>query len=295
MAILESDDPSRWNPRSSGGGVPHGRSAGLARQSECGRAARAGCGRALYLVFSLFGEMEDGTFGVPFWVPPEVEPDSVADPPASLGVPGWPRFQMQPMERAATAVSFTERTGTRAGLEYRRGEIFLGAALLSIEADSLQPIGLPTDRGGPPTLGGSQSGFELAAALPLNRVLSGLSLRGSTQFWSQTEPWRYLPERSYEARLSLHNVYFESGNLELWTDVGAIGREPMTVPSAVEGGLETVPLYQSWFARLQVRISSVRIFVLWDNLTVRQRNQDYPGRILPQTRAMYGIRWTMWN
>ena len=42
-------------------------------------------------------------------------------------------------------------------------------------------------------------------------------------------------------------------------------------------------------------IVSVRIFVSVENLAVRDVNQDFPGRILPRTRAMYGVRWTLWN
>ncbi len=105
--------------------------------------------------------------------------------------------------------------------------------------------------------------------------------------------WPYVPERIYEGRLAFQNIFFESGNLEIWFDVGVRGRDPMQVPSAT--GLEPVPFLQSWFGRLQIRVASVRLFLLWDNFTLRQRNQDYPGRILPPTRAMYGVRWTLWN
>ncbi len=56
-----------------------------------------------------------------------------------------------------------------------------------------------------------------------------------------------------------------------------------------------VPFYQSWFVRLQLRIVTVRAFIMWENFTIRQRNQDFPGRILPSTRSFYGVRWTLWN
>ena len=232
--------------------------------------------------FSLFGEVENGSLGIPFWVPPEMAEDSLGGSEASEEPP--------PAE-----VLFSQRTGIRAGFEYRRGEVFIGAALLSIDSDSLHPVGLPTDRGGLPTAGGSRSGFELATDLPLSRLMNGLSVSGSTQFWDQNETWRYLPERIYEARLSFHDVFFDSENLELWVDVGVTGRDPMQVPSEVEGSLQSVPFQQSWFGRLQVRVSSIRLFLRWDNFTLREANQDYPGRLLPQTRAMYGIRWTLWN
>ncbi len=228
--------------------------------------------------FYLFGELESGGLGVPFWVPPEMVGDSIDQPPPP-----------------SVDVSFTDRTGIRAGLEYRRGDVLVGAALLSIDADSLHPVGLPTDRNGLPTVGGSRSGFELSASFPLEWVVNGLSVRGSAQLWDQTQTWRYLPERVYHARLAYRDVFFESGNLEVWADLGARGRDPMQVPSEILGSPETVPFQQSWFARLQLRVSSVRVFFLLENLTLRDNNQDYPGRILPRTRSMYGIRWTMWN
>ena len=56
-----------------------------------------------------------------------------------------------------------------------------------------------------------------------------------------------------------------------------------------------VPFYQNWCVRVQVRIVTVRAYFLWENFTVRQQNQDYPGRILPATRSQYGVRWTLWN
>lgn len=231
---------------------------------------------------SLFGEAQNGSLGIPFWVPPEMAQDFHGGSGASQEIP-------------PVGVLFSQRMGIRAGLEYRREEVFVGAALLSIESDSLRPVGLPTDRGGLPTVGGSRNGFELAADLPLGRAMSGLSLSGSTQFWDQNETWRYLPERIYQARLSSHNVFLDSENLELWIDLGVRGRDPMQVPPEVQGSLRAVPFQQSWFGRLQVRVSSIRLFLLWDNFTLREANQDYPGRVLPQTRAMYGIRWTLWN
>ncbi len=66
------------------------------------------------------------------------------------------------------------------------------------------------------------------------------------------------------------------------------GRNPAWFPPLV-------PFYQSWFVRLQIRIVTVRAFIMWENFTLRQRNQDFPDRILPATRSLYGVRWTLWN
>ena len=120
-------------------------------------------------------------------------------------------------------------------------------------------------------------------------------------------PWRYLPTQSYQASLNFHDTFYPTGNLEVWFDLGVQGRDPMAVPffEEVEVGVgeegqvrsvpAMVPFYQSWFVRLQIRIVTVRAFIMWENFTVRQRNQDLPGRILPATRSLYGVRWTLWN
>lgn len=65
-------------------------------------------------------------------------------------------------------------------------------------------------------------------------------------------------------------------------------------PGETEPLLE-VPFFQSWHGRLQIRVVSMRIFVDWENFAVREDNLDFPERRLPQTRAVYGIRWTLWN
>lgn len=66
------------------------------------------------------------------------------------------------------------------------------------------------------------------------------------------------------------------------------------------GGLQppdpaVVPFYQSFYVRLQIRVVTVRVFAQWENFTLRAENQDFPGRVLPTTRATYGVRWTLWN
>ena len=232
---------------------------------------------------SVFGEVEDSRRGIPFWVAPDV-PDEGEEPP-------------EPPE-PAPPVSFTDRLGLRGGGEFRRGAFFVGAAGLSIEADSLHPVGLPTDRGGAVTAGARRTGFEASAGVPLSFLLDGLSIVGHLQLWAREGEWRYLPEQIYQSRLTFHDTFFPSQNLEVWVDLGVRGRDPMIVPVLPESGtptLEQVPFQQSWFGRLQIRVASARVFVLWDNFTLRPENQDYPGRLLPQTRAMYGVRWTMWN
>ncbi len=244
---------------------------------------------------SLFGEIEDGTLGVPFWVAPRIPADSLSGTQGQGTDQTGPLPQLPPDSTETPAhPAVTERRAMRGGIEYRRGSLAAGGAYLVMTADSLHPLGLPTDRDAPP--GGAQrlTGFEISGSLPLNLLLTGLSLRGNAQFWEEAVVWRYLPRRIYHARLAYHRTFLDSQNLELWTDIGARGRDPMQIPSPATGA-DTAPFQQSWFARIQIRVSSVRLFILVDNLTARTENQDYPGRVQPRIRSMYGIRWTLWN
>jgi hypothetical protein len=200
-----------------------------------------------------------------------------------------------------------------------------------METDSLFLHGLLTDRSGVTQAGGSRSGFEVAATIPL--WPSGFSLNGWWQRWDQADdvlsvsgdslaapellgdnamPWRYLPRQTYQASLNFHDTFKPTGNQEIWFDLGVRGRDPMALPFASEdedvlallGELDEeerpfvptlAPFYQSWFVRLQFRIVTVRAFIMWENFTLRQQNQDYLGRVLPASRSLYGVRWTLWN
>jgi hypothetical protein len=173
----------------------------------------------------------------------------------------------------------------------------LSWARLSLDADSLLPLGLEMDRGEAPLPGGKRAGWEGWASLPLP-ILDGLRAEGSLQQWD--EAWSYMPKRIYEGALVYHNTFLPTGDLELWTRVGVRGHDPMdvrrlAVSEAGDTTLASVPFYQSWYLHLQVRVVTVRVFVNWENFTIRRNLQDFPGRVLPLTRASYGIRWDLWN
>ena len=245
--------------------------------------------------FSLFAEVEDGTLGVPSWIAPRIPADTVSGPsePGTGQTDPLPPLPPGSTETAAYS-AVTDRRAMRGGVEYRRGSLAVGAAYLVMEADSLHPLGLPTDRDAPPQAAQRLTGFEVSGSLPLSPLMTGLALQGSAQLWDEAAVWRYLPKLTYHARLSYHRTFLESQNLELWTDIGARGRDPMRIASPTAGA-DTAPFQQSWFARLQIRVTSVRLFILVDNLTARTENQDYPDRLQPRLRSMYGIRWTLWN
>ena len=172
----------------------------------------------------------------------------------------------------------------------------LSGAILGVEQDLSLPLGLAPDFGASPVAGETRRGWEVYGRVP--GPLEGLSLVGSYQTWDLPGP--YLPERIYRGALDFHRSFMPSGNLELWASLGVRGHDAMEVfvPPEADGdgsGTATVPFFQSWDARIQVRIVTVRIFLSWENATVRRNLQSFPGRVLPPLRTSYGIRWTMWN
>lgn len=267
---------------------------------------------------SFFAETGSGEWGLPYLpaVPPAL-PDSV----------GEGEEEPTPVDTFAAVLPgprFAEHSGSRFGAQFQWNGLSLSGAVLKTESDSLFPLGLSTDRSGSTQAGGSRNGFEVSGRIPV--YPRGFALVGWWQKWDQAEdiwttqgdtvaapelvsedrvPWRYLPRQSYQASLSFHDTFLPTGNFELWFDLGVRGRDPMAVPfpEEVEVGEEEdprmvptmVPFYQNWFVRLQVRIVTVRAFFMWENFTIRQNNQDFPDRILPATRSLYGVRWTLWN
>jgi len=242
---------------------------------------------------SLFGSWESGTAGArtgPLTTP--LPPDTLAETPAvdSTAV-ALPLFRV------------TDRKATRFGARWSWRGIGLAGARLKVEADSLLPLGFEPDRDGPVVAGGTRAGWEVSGRLPT--FLDGLSIQGSYQTWD--EPWPYLPKQSYQGAFVYHKTFLESGNFEWWWTLGVRGRDPMTVrvlaPTSGQASgegepeieLATVPFYQNWYFRMEARIVTFRLFIVWENVTRRPNLQDLPGRLLPVTRAVYGIRWTMWN
>ena len=235
--------------------------------------------------FSLFGSWESGTLGAR--TSPVRQPAAAAEPDT---VASEPLFRIG------------DRSATRAGAMWAWRGYAVSGALLDLEADSLLPLGIEPDRGEPALAGGARTGWEVWARVPM--PVEGMRFEGFLQQWD--EGWSYLPRRTYGGALSFHRTYLASENLEWWWTIGVHGHDPMTVRRVVDPTLDdegqllgpelaSVPSYQNWYLRLQLRIVSFRIFVGWENFTVRRNLQSFPDRLLPITRAVYGIRWTLWN
>ena len=232
---------------------------------------------------ALFGSWESGTFGgrdgplldgTTTPLPPFL-PQQADDPPA---------------------VAITDRSALRLGGSLSlRGATFSGAALF-IESDLQLPLGTELDYRSPTEPGVKRTGFEGWGSLPM--LWTGLRLEGSYQRWDQDGP--YLPRQVYRGSFEFHRVYKESENLEFWWSLGVRGHDPMSVfvvddGEGGPGGLQTVPFYQSWYGRIQVRVVTIRLFLGWENFTLRRDLQNFPGRKLPFARSFFGLRWDMWS
>jgi hypothetical protein len=237
---------------------------------------------------SLFGSWDSGTYGA------RAGPPQDGDPPVPAPTdPTDPTEPPVPPLDQGPALLLTDRTTYRAGATLSLFGATVSGAALRVENSAHLPLGLEVDRGAPVLVGADRNGFEVWGSVPT--TIEGLRLEGSLQQWEREGP--YLPEQIYRGAFVYHRLRRET--LEWWISLGVRGHDPMTVPVADDGsgapGTATVPFYQSWYGRVQVRIVGVRIYIGWENFTIRRNLQTYPGRVLPITRAFYGLRWTLWS
>ena len=236
--------------------------------------------------FSLFGSYEDGETGAPFVSEYETYLRSLRLGPP---VPAAPIEKPRPR--------FTKRTGIRAGGRLSWRGLNLSGAWLSMEVDSLRPLGLALDPDGIPSPGGDRVGFEAAASIPL--PLTGFTLEAAVQAWNGD--LAYLPQRFWDGALTYHGIFKESRNLELWSGLGMTGRDLMPIGILESAGdptvpdLIVVPRSEVWYFHIQVRIVTLNLFIRWENMLGKSDNVDFPDREQPRIRTLYGLRWVMNN
>lgn len=257
---------------------------------------------------AVFAEIGGGTRSVPYLKPlPPPEPDSLMGGAGTVG-PDTTMVDPDSVD-AGPAARFTDHSGSRLGVRLAWRDIEVTGAMVSTEADSIWPTQLLFDRGGLVLPQPRRRGLELTGRIPL--WPRGLALLGEVQLWeaedSATAGLLYFPEHQYRGSFTFHRQYFPTGSFEVWVDVGARGRAAMKVPQPdPAGGVglapeepagvpTVVPFYQDWYLRLQLRVLDLNIFATVENVTFRRNNQDVPGRLLPITRGIYGVRWTFWN
>jgi len=193
-------------------------------------------------------------------------------------------------------VVINDRTTLRTGGSLSRWGATISAASLYMKTDAVVPLGLELDAGALPQANVERIGLEGATVLPIPGF-PGWTLEGSYQRWDEDAP--YLPREIYQGAFEYHGLFKETGNLEVWASVGVRGHDPMNTfvsdDGSGSGGVVTVPFYQSWYGRVQVRVVTVRLYLGWENFTLRRRNQTYPDRLQPFARTFFGLRWDMWN
>ena len=247
---------------------------------------RARIETASFKGFSLFAAFEDGETGTPFVGEYEAYLRSLR-----LGPPPQPTPVEEPRPR------FTKRTGIRAGGTFAWRDFSVSGALLSLEVDSLRPLGLILDPEGVTVAGGDRTGFEATARLPL--PISGFALQGAFQAWDDGLP--YLPRRLLDGALTYHGIFKESRNLEVWGSAGVRHRDAMSIGILQPGGdptvpdLVEVPFLEEWYTHIQVRIVTVSLFLRFENIRRKSDNIDFPNRRQPQYRSFYGVNWTLNN
>ena len=118
-----------------------------------------------------------------------------------------PPLQPAPIEKPRPR--FTKRTGIRAGGTFSWRGFNLSGAWLSLEADSLRPLGLALDPDGVSLAGGDRTGFEATARVPL--PIPGFVLEGAVQAWD--DGLAYLPRRLLDGASP---IIGSSRNHEIW-------------------------------------------------------------------------------
>ncbi len=190
----------------------------------------------------------------------------------------------------------SDRTALRAGARVALGPLDVVGAWHRVDLDSILPVEILGTRAGEAVPGQEVTGYEVSGRLGLPILFDGLALTGSLMQWETGGFYR--PRRRYTGGLDFHDV-FKNGNLEFWTSLQVQGRDGMVLPwpETVDDQVvyPVVPFHQSWDFWLQVRVQTVRIFIRTENVTLRRSNQDFPDRLLLQTRSVYGVRWTLWN
>lgn len=203
---------------------------------------------------------------------------------------------LPPVPDTLPGFHLSDRTALRAGARVALGPLDVVGAWHRVEVDSILPVEILGARAGEAVPGEEVTGYEVSGRLGLPILFDGLALTGSLMQWETGGFYR--PRRRYTGGLDFHDV-FKNGNLELWTSLQVQGRDGMLLPwpEGVDDLVTypVVPFHQSWDFWLQVRVQTVRIFIRTENVTLRRANQDFPGRLLLQTRSVYGVRWTLWN
>jgi len=186
-----------------------------------------------------------------------------------------------------------DRSVYRGGIEFERWGISTTGALVRVSTDSVAAFGLPGDTVASSTVGGSVTGWEATARIPV--LGNWLAASGSWTTWFSGSRWTYLPASSGMASLLLNSSPLESDNLEFTGRFEFNRRGSMLAPPTMTGAAATQqPARMILNAYIEIRIIDVRIFGRFDDLA-GQDVQDLPGLLVRGPRILYGVKWSFWN
>ncbi len=183
--------------------------------------------------------------------------------------------------------------GFRAGAEFNRGLVRVGAALINHDVDTAVPYGFFYDRRAEPQEGMNLNGVEAYVSVPL--LVRELTLQGWYQRWLDTPGRPYLPTQLGRAAVQFNRVY-KGGNLEPTLRFEMVARDSAQAWSETAGDFVGVPRYALFNFYVQVRIIDIRLFYRYENVfNNRNRPYDIPDSRIPTARALYGVRWFFRN
>lgn len=238
--------------------------------------------------FSVFGQVAMGNRGIRFLR----DTTEVRQAFTGIGPDGSGVATLDTVDIRAYRTLDGSVDGLRAGAEFSRGLVRLGAAFLHHRVDQTAPYGVGFDQAAPLQDGLDLSGVEAYGQVPL--YYRQLTLEGWWQRWLGTPDRVYLPTQQGRAALQFRGVY-KNGNLEPTIRFEVVGRDEALVWDPATGQNRLLPKYAiaNWF--VQIRIIDIRVFWRYENAFVERGEYDAPGGIIPSGRALYGVRWFFRN
>ncbi len=201
--------------------------------------------------------------------------------------------ELLPFDTLRSRTPLVDRHGGRAGATLRLRGARLGVAGLVVDVDSVFTFGLPFDS--VPTVypGGHNQGWEISGSVPL--FVPWLRAEGEYQRWLDSPLWVYLPRDQGHVGLEIHTLPLSSGNLEILARLEGVRRGAMLMPSADSTLYAPDPALTTFDAYLQIRVVTVRAFIRYEHLNDPREIFEFPDRVLPGIRLVYGVKWELWN
>jgi len=236
--------------------------------------------------FSVFGQVATGSRGIRFLR------DTTRIVNAITGIGGTGTQTLDTLDVREFRTLDGSVDGLRAGAEFNRGQVHLGAAFLKHDVDRTAPYGVEFDVGAPTQAGLSINGVEAYARVPL--YWRQLTFEGWWQRWLNDPDRVYLPTQLGRAALQFRGVYY-AGNLEPTVRLEVVGHDQELSWDQAAGANKLLVRWTTFNWFVQVRIIDIRIFWRYENAFNQHGVYDVPSGVIPSGRALYGVRWFFRN